>query len=1167
MNKTGLKNFAISARQELLKKVQSKALKIGISAENIQKANIESSDAVFIDGRQLSQEERIQREKLIERIKLIGFDRVMEEVAYTWFNRFTALRFMEVNNYLPTKVRVLSSVDANSAEPDMMKEAMSLDLDLDKEYIYDLKLNNSTEELFKYLIIKHCNDLNRYLPFMFEKIDDYTEILFPEGLLAKDSFLHEMTDVEKITEEDWSQIEIIGWLYQFYIAEEKDRVFANLKKNVKISKETLPAATQLFTPKWIVKYMVENSLGKIWVEGNPENNLKSQLKYFLEEATQEDQVKKELQKIRDSQKNPEEITFLDPSCGSGHILVYAFDIFYEMYIEKGYIPQEIPKLILEKNLYGLDIDDRAVQLASFAIMMKAREKSRRIFKEKVQLNVCAIQETNWITEEVIEFVSKNQMIVGNESVTNSLRNIAEKFWDAKEYGSIINVGPIDLDILYKLIHTLENVPTDLFDLLIKNKIKENLPNIIMQSKILSSRYSVVCTNPPYMGQSGMGPKLSKYVKDNFPDSKSDLGTVFMEVCSNLTCENGYFSIINIPSWMFLGSFEKLRRKLIENTTFSSLLHLGRGIFGADFGTTAFVIRNSIIQDYVGSYKRLFESQSAVDSLEKKENRFFTDVTYTNKQKNYLLINGSPITYWAKDIDLKIFKENSKLGELAEPKQGLATADNNRFLRQWHEVSYEKIGLGFKNSFEAQKSELKWFPYNKGGAFRRWFGNSEYVINWENDGYELRNYKNSVIRSPQFYFKEALTWSKVTIGGFSIRYIPNGYLFDVAGCSIFFDKESEDNIYYFLALLNSVVTKRILAFLSPTVNYEVGHIASIPIKYITNENVVSLSKECLDLTKNDWDSYETSWDFLQHPFLTYRNNENKINSAYKNWVKYTDYRFNKIKSNEEELNKFFISIYGLERDVSSDVQDKDITVNTANIERDVKSFLSYAIGCIFGRYSLDEEGLVYAGGDFDISKYNIISVDKDNIIPILPGAYFEDDIISKITEFVKESFGEGFQSENLEFIAEALGKKRGETAKETIRRYFLNDFYKDHVQTYKKRPIYWLFTSGKQKAFNCLIYMHRYDKTTLSRIRTDYLHEYQTRLDSEKQDLLQLIESDASTKEISNAKKELKTLDKKIEELKEYDELLHHMADMQMEIDLDDGVAVNYEKFKGLVAKI
>jgi len=1178
VNKSALKNFATNARRELIKKVEAKALKIGITEERIKKAEIESSDAIYINGRQLTASEKKQREKLISRIREIGFKRVVEEVAYTWFNRFTALRFMEVNNYLPTKVRVLSSSNPENPDPDIIKEALTVDLDIDKELVYELKVNNKTEELFKYLIIKQCNSLNKYLPFIFEKIDDYTEILFPDGLLSKDSFLRQMTDTSIIPESDWQQVEIIGWLYQYYISEKKDQVFADLKKNIKISKENIPAATQLFTPHWIVRYMVENSLGRIWLESYPDSPLKSKWKYYLEEAEQEEEVKKKLEEIRYKNVSPEDITFLDPCCGSGHILVYAFDVFYDMYLEKGYIEHEIPKLILEKNLFGLDIDDRAVQLASFAVMMKAREKSRRVFGQGIKLNICAIQESNWMTDEIIEvLVDKHASSSEKSAQRETLEYLRDAFKDAKEYGSILDVKPLDLAFLDKKLETFANESEDQGDIperIAKAVILEKLPGIVLQARLLGSKYDVVCTNPPYMGNSGMNSKLTTYLKRNYPDTKTDMSTVFMEKALLLCKPTGMISMINIPVWMFLSSYEKLRENLILNKTIINMLHFGRGVFGSDFGTTAFVISNTNIEKYRATYQKLFRDKGTVDSIEQKERWFFEKVgQYFVEKENFMNIPSTPIAYWVSDKVRDIFKKGLPLGEIASPRQGLATGDNERFLRLWFEVKIENIGFGYMNSKDALHSRRKWFPYNKGGSFRKWYGNNEYIVNWENDGLEIKNFKDdkgkikSRPQNTQYYFQEGITWSKVTIGKLSLRYVPNGFIFDVAGTSIFGGK---DVIIYLLGLLNTKISEVLISQLSQTLNFEVGHIKNIPVIIESNNSILNsiqnIVTRCIEISKMDWDFFEISWDFKRHPLLG-KGTTRTISQAYEQWSQLAESLFNEMKSNEEELNRIFIDIYGLHDELTPYVEDEEITIRKADSIRDIKSFISYAVGCMFGRYSLDEEGLVYAGGQFDPERYKTFKVDKDNILPILPGTYFEDDIVSRFIEFVSVTFGEETLTENLEFIADTLGKKNGETAKETIRRYFLNEFYKDHVQTYKKRPIYWLFTSGKHKAFNCLIYMHRYDKTTLSRIRTDYVHPLQMRMEAERKSLMSIIEGNGTAKEISNAKKQLKDLDKKIEELKEYEELLHHMADMQIEIDLDDGVVVNYEKFKGLLAKL
>ncbi|CAG9609146.1 BREX-1 system adenine-specific DNA-methyltransferase PglX [Pseudoneobacillus rhizosphaerae] len=1172
MNKSALKTFATSARKELLKKVEAKAMKIGITEDTIKKADVESSDAIFIDGRQLSREEKIQRDKLVARINQIGFKQVMEEVAYTWFNRFTALRFMEVNDYLPTGVRVLSSSNPNSADPDMINEAFELDLEieLDKEYIYELKLNNKTEELFKYLIIKHCNDLYRYLPFMFETIDDYTEILFPEGLLAKDSFLRRMTDIDFIPEDNWQKVEVIGWLYQFYIAEEKDRVFREKKK---YKPEEIPYATQLFTPDWIVRYMVQNSLGRYWIESHPEHrDLLANWEFYLENPNPEPDFEGKLAPYINKELKVEDIKCFDPAMGSGHILVYMFDVLYEIYKKCGYMEREIPRLIVENNLFGLDIDDRAYQLACFSVVMKAIEYNSRFFRsierDGLKLNFTSIQETNSFNDGDIAY------IVGDSDGTqfNKVKEFSEQFQHGKTLGSLIKVCEYDRDLLEQRLEYIQSNPaTNLFEEEIRTKILGLLPQLLKQAEIMYQRYDILVTNPPYMGSGSMNDTLSNFLKKNYTDSKSDLFACFMEIEHYLKQE-GLYASINQHSWMFLASFEMLREKVIKNKTISTMLHLGPRAFeeigGEVVQSTAFVMRNTKIPNINGIYLRLVEERTAQSKKDKT-----VEVVRDNTQSNYFKFNqddyrkipGSPIAYWLSDKFIENFERGKNFGEFGITKKGILTGNDLRFVRKWFEIENDKVGYHTLNYEDMQESKKKWFPITGGGFFRRWYGNFENVVNLENDAYEIKfdNKNNFRLRESTYYFLEGLTWTEVSSKLFSLRYVPQGILFGNGGPTGFV----QEGIYYFIGLLNSKIAQEALNILAPTINFGPEQIKRIPCIVEKTNEVEILSKECINLSKQDWDNFEDSWDFKEHPFIKWKDRSGKFKNTFNLWEKISEGNFQKLKTNEEKLNRIFIEIYDLKNEISPEVDEQYVTIRKADLERDIKSFISYAVGCSFGRYSLDEEGLIYAGGEFSLDRYKTFKVDKDNILPILPGTYYEDDIVSKFVEFVEIIYGKETLAENLNFLADTLGKKKDETAKETIRRYFLNDFFKDHVQTYKKRPIYWLFTSGKQKAFNCLVYMHRYDRTTLSRIRTDYLHEYQIRLDAEKKDLLSIIEGDYTAKEISNAKKELKVLDKKIEELKEYDELLHHKADMQIEIDLDEGVVQNYEMFKGLVAKI
>ncbi|MDR7870704.1 MAG: BREX-1 system adenine-specific DNA-methyltransferase PglX [Tissierellaceae bacterium] len=1201
MNKSALRNFATDARRELIEKVKLKALQLGITEEDIKKETLQSSDSVFIEGRQLTIEERSQRNKLIEEIKIKGYNQVIEEVAYTWFNRFTALRFMEVNNYLPTKVKVLSSENEDSYEPDIVKEALNIDLDIDRELVYKLKTssdNDAIDKLYKHLIIKQCNALNDILPLMFEKILDYTELLFPDGLLSDRSFLRVMTDTSLIPESNWENVEVIGWLYQYYISERKDEVFAGLKKNKKITKDDIAPATQLFTPHWIVRYMVENSVGKLWQEGHPNEDLKKKWKYYIEPAEQDEEVQRELDKLKEESMNikVEDIKVIDPSMGSGHILVYAFDLLYDIYLSEGYIAHDIPKLILEKNLYGIDIDERAFQLAYFALMMKGRSKSRRFFNQSVDVNIIPIGESNEFPKEAIKYFSSSKSLdMEKQIVEKDLEYLVDVFHDAKEYGSILKVEKINFELIERRLDELRNkAPVDVFELQYRDKILEIIPSLVKQAKIMSDKYDVLVTNPPYMGSRGMNPKLSCFLNEEYPDTKLDLFAVFMELDEHLVKSRGYMAMINQHSWMFLSSFEKYRDRLLRNRTIDTMLHLGARAFeeigGEVVQSTTFVNRKFRLGEYKGTYIRLLDFNT---SYAKKENtvKAIIDDTinyrYISKTVNYEKIPGSPIAYWVSKSIIKSFVEAKKIGDIANVVTGMSTGDNSKYLRIWHEISDINLALYQSNIDSIDLNKTYWIPYNKGGEARKWFGNNDYVVKWS----ESENFHRPRPTFKNLYLKEGLTWSFITSGMFSVRYYPKGFLWDVAGspCVI----EDEILLNYVLGFLCTKIANDIIKIINPTLNCQVVDIQRLPI-VIMKEYFTSISlmvSQNIRISKFDWDSFETSWDFMRHPIINKKlridkedpDKENTIDQAFNNWRVFTENQFNQLKANEEELNRLFIEIYGLEEELTPEVEDKDVTIskvveekleedrkNSCTIDRAeaIQSFISFGVGCMLGRYSLDEEGLVYAGGDFDLDKYKTFPVYKDNIIPILSESYFEDDIVTRFIEFVKVTFGEETLNENLKYIADSLKPRINETSRETIRRYFTNDFYKDHVKTYRKRPIYWLFTSGKEKAFNALIYMHRYDVTTLARIRTDYLHPLQSRLDNERVNILNLTrEEDISVREKRQYEKELKDIEKKIDELKAYDERLHHMADKMIKIDLDDGVKVNYEIFKGLVQKI
>ncbi len=1166
MDKNAIKKYAIWARNELIAKVSQKAASYGIEKDNIVDANADS-----IDGVMLSSVEKKQRKALIEQIKEKGYEQVIEEVAYTWFNRFTAIRFMEVNGYLPSHIRVFTD-DDNNFKPQILTEAIHLNDVFEKinmEKVLDLKQEDKTEELYKYLLIIQCNSLNAILPRMFQKIEDYSELLLPDYLLREGSVLEQL--VTLIPEEDWQdQVQIIGWLYQYYNSEPKDAVFAALKKNVKITKENIPAATQLFTPDWIVRYMVENSLGRLWLEGHPNDELKSEWKYYLDEAEQEEEVQKQLYEIRNeyAQLKPEDIKCIDPCMGSGHILCYMFDVLVKIYEDYGYTARDAASSIVEKNLWGLDIDERATQLSYFAVMMKARQYDRRFLTRGLQPHVYAIEESNGITSAPMHDMGINLSENEYSQAVKEAKRLVEEMHDAKEYGSIIDVSPCDWNLLRKFA-----VPRQSEDGQIKLDIhgevetSKRLQRLINIGQALSQQYHAVVTNPPYMGAGGMGLKLSKYVKDYYPDSKSDLFSCFIEKTLKIANSSAFVSLITMESWMFLSSFEKLRKRLIDEKTITNMVHmpyLGKGgtSLGINFGTSAVVFRNYYVENYNTQYDYVVyyetDSEGVPLTFPVKNERW-----KCSKQYNYKKISGCPVAYWASDDFIDTFNAN-KLEAFASTNNGFTTGDNNRFLRLWFEVSVDKIC--FNNpSFESLNKYSKWFPYNKGGDYRKWYGNNDYVLNWGDNGSEIKGYGHLVPRSMKYQFKESVTWNKITSGTTAFRYKPVGTMFDVGGLSMF--PNDNKNLYYLLALCNSIYTKKVLEMISPTLNCETGHVSAIPVMFDEfKETIIELSKENVDLVKADWDSYETSWDFAKHPLIK---NTDLIEKAFCLWEKECNYRFERLKDNEERINQLFINMYGLTKELDNKVEDEYISIKKADLKREIKSLISYSVGCMFGRYSLDYDGIAFAGGNLDLTKYLSYSIDKDAIIPVCDDEYFDDDVVNRFISFIEIVYGKQTLEENLLYISSALGGKG--SPREIIRNYFLNDFYNDHCSVYSvtgsgKRPIYWLFDSGKKNGFKCLVYMHRYRQDTIARIRTDYVHEQQARYRTAIIDMENRINNSSTSERVKLIKK-LNTLKAQDEELRVYEEKIHHLADQMIEIDLDDGVKVNYSKFQDVLAKI
>lgn len=1160
MNKTALKNFAIWARRKLISDITYSAGLLAVnkngigeplpqSTSDLQLFDIGTKDYAEVKGERIS-----QRNSLVSAIKAkaeeldnykAAFEYIVEEVAYTWFNRMIAIRFMEVNGYLP--IRVLSS-ESGKHEPDIVTTPFEAGLeftDEEENRIYELRDNNRLEDLFRMLFIRECNHLHDILPELFEATNDYTELLLSLSYTDKDGVVYHL--VNDIPEDDFNiekegQVEIIGWMYQYYNTEPKDKVFAALKKNVKITKENIPAATQLFTPHWIVRYMVENSLGRLWIEGHPDADLRNGWKYYLDEAEQEPQVQAQLEEIRAGYReiSPEDIRIIDPCMGSGHILVYAFDVLMQIYSSQGYSERDAAKLIVEKNLWGLDIDRRAYQLAYFAVMMKARQYNRRILNSKIKPNLFVIGDSRALTPDVIAYIAD-----GDSKMAADLRSIAHDLTNAREYGSIINVQPVDFNGLIEHIGVIaQNDELNIIAMENKRIACEDILPLVKQAQVLAQKYDVVCTNPPYMGGSGMSARLANFVKNNYPDSKSDMSTVFMEKTINMCKNNGYMAMINIPVWMFLSSYEKLREKLFSLNTLSSMVHFGRGVFGSDFGTTSFIFTRHISGGFKGSYRRLFEKQGAVDSVETKEKWFFEGKgSFNANQADFSKIPGMPVAYWVSENFISAFEKGRLLGDLIPVKKGMDTGDNDRFLRLWFEVP--------ANSSDYLNGTKKWIPYDKGGDYRKWYGNNDYVLNWENDGFELKNSKAN-LRSKNLYFRTSITWNALSSSNTCFRYSVYKGSFDSAGSSMF---PEENDLFYFLGEMNTRITQYYLNVINPTLNYGAGSMAQVPIYPFHQKKLVEgLSEQNISLSKSDWDSFETSWDFKTHPLLK---SVPLVSEAFAQWSDECEKRFTRLKSNEEELNRIFIDIYGLQDELTPEVEDKDVTVRRADLARDIKSLVSYAVGCMFGRYSLDSEGLAYAGGDWDDSKYKTFIPDPDNCIPVTDEEYFRDDIVVRFVDFIRKVYGADTLEENLTFIAHALGT-RGNTSRERIRNYFLNDFIKDHIKLYQKRPIYWLFDSGKQNGFKALVYMHRWNADTTGNVRVEYLHKLQRIYENEIRQAQDIVET-GSGREASAAQKRIEKLTKQLKETHDFDEKIAHLALSRIAIDLDDGVKVNYEK--------
>ena len=1195
MNKTAIKNFAIWARNKLIADISYQAGLMGITADGIHAAlpqstgqtefyDIGTAEPYAITGTAIRQRrhlaELIQQKEKDTDYKT-AYKYIIEEVAYTWFNRLIAVRFMEVNDYLPSHIRVLSS-DSGKMEPDLVSTPFDAELSFirdEEQLVYQLKQENKIDELFRILFIKQCNALNGILPALFERTNDYTELLLNLSVIDQDGVVYHL--VHDIPEEDFDverggQVEIIGWLYQYYNTEQKNEAFA---KKGKITKEEVPAVTQLFTPDWIVRYMVENSLGRLWVEGHPNNDLKAGWKYYLEETEQDPEVQTKLSETRAeyAKLNPEDIKVIDPCMGSGHILVYAFDVLMQIYESAGYSQRDAAKSILKNNLYGLDIDDRAFQMAYFAVMMKARQYNRRILNGEYKPNVYSIRESNEIDRNQLKYFGAGLNEFEKNNAITQMTGLLDTFKDAKEYGSILTVNQFDWDLLDRFVSDIEVIGQLSMYTVGLDDTAEELKQLIAQGKTLAQKYHVTTTNPPYMASSGMDKKLFDYVKTNFNDGRNDLYTVFILKCRDMCKENGYLAMIAQLGWMSLTRSALLRSKIYSDMTYINMVHIGSHVFeelsGEVVKSGSFVMLKNSVLDYKGTYCKI-DKYNSPDEKEKalieKRNFYYASMTETNE------IEGAPLSYWLPRKMLPLFKSN-KIGDHFVCRAGMQTGNNEDFLRLWFEPEKGRVDHFVQGT--------KWFSYNKGGAQRRWYGNLDYVVNWEHNGHDIKAFKkhrlelgeiekkNSECWNSEYYFVEGATWSSIASGSPMFRFTSDQSIFDIKGPTCFAGNVTHAELIQVLGYLNSPVVSTILEVLSPTLDCNPGTVSRLPyISQINNNEINYMVEDCMLLSKKDWDSFETSWDFEWHPLVEkalsrrhYDTESVTVEECYQVWSHECDQRFDRLRANEEKLNQIFINTYGLQNELSPVVDEKEVTIRRADLQRDIKSLLSYAVGCMFGRYSLGTPGLVYAGSMWNEQEYSLFKPDVDNVIPISDEEYLEDDIVSRLCTFLKVAFGEETLEENLDYIAKVLGTK-GDSSREVIRNYFLNDFFKDHCQTYSvtgsgKRPIYWLFDSGKQNGFKALIYLHRYNADTIGNLRIDYLHRMQRIYESEISRMQDMIDHSTNAREVGQATKRRDKLTKQLKECRDYDEKLAHLALSRIELDLDDGVKVNYRKLQ------
>ena len=1168
MNKANLKSYAPKARLDFIAAVTARANLLGISNNSISAAELKG-DVLLIDGRDWPAKISRQRKNLVTKIKSHGFDQTIDEVAYTWFNRFAAIRYMELHDYLDHGRRVLSNREGGL--PEILTHASELDLaGLNKTKATELQLaGNQDNELYRMLLVAQCNELSRVMPFLFEKIEDESELLLPDNLLRTDSIIAKL--VEEIPEEDWKEVEIVGWLYQFYISDKKDQVIGKVVKS-----EDIPAATQLFTPNWIVQYLVQNSVGRLWLMANPQSTLAKEWPYYITPAEQTPEVQAQLDaliqtRVREDGDtlNPESITVLDPACGSGHILVVAYDVLKAIYLERGYQPRAIPRLILEKNLLGLDIDDRAAQMAGFALLMKARADDRRLLTftgdavnlQPPKLNVLSLQESKGLS---VDELSTHLAPFKVQRAT--ITTLVDTFEHAKTFGSLIQI-PYSLKTHLAVLPQVLALVKQSGDMY-ASAAADDLLQLVQQAQMLAMKFDAVVANPPYMGGKGMNPALKDYAKVTFPDSKSDLFAMFIERSLDFSERGGLVAMITMQSWMFLSSYSDLRKKLFASSDLVQMFHTGPGLF-PDLGafnvlTTSFIVRNSFAGEKCISQ---FIKANGNPDVEEKVAALQCRDTHVNLAVSDLKsVPDFPLIYWLSPAALFNFQRLQKLSDACPPKQGMATGDNARFVRNWHEVTISKIGFDAANKEEIFDAAKLYVPYNKGGNYRKWYGNNEHILRFDRTAFEVLSKMGNCLPSRHLYFREGIVYSLFGFENFGVRYKSQGFVFDVSGASIFPEKD----IYIVLAFLCSNVAFHYLRALAPTVNFQVGDLARLPLPSLEaneKDEVFHLSRACVDLCKTDWDSVEISWDFQKSPLISFP--EKSFSEACTTYLQVCDLQRKALRNKEQAINKVMAASYRVQGEVEVEVNDRDLSIKKKYLTPLVEELISYAIGCMMGRYSLDEPGLIYAHAGnvgFEPGRYATFPADADGIVPITDELWFADDAPSRIREFLRAVWGPDKLEENMTWLAKSLGTKGNETPDETIRRYIADKFFKDHLQTYKKRPIYWLFSSGKQGAFQALVYLHRYNEGTLARMRSEYVVPLISKVTSRIEIFKRDQDSASSTAARTKIQKSVDALKKKQLELITFEEKLRHYADLRIKLDLDDGVKVNYAKFGDLVAE-